>query len=132
MATISQNTYRIVSVTHSSTTITQPVGGSIVERCEWLDNRPDIVVAPGATALNLYDLTASVRYEGLVTPGSIGTKATLTFTLEQFSGATTATVAVLNMLLGASHYDFDSQPHTETTEFKYTGSTLSPITVTLV
>lgn len=133
--TTAQNSYKIVSVTHGANTYYQPVGGSLQESVDWSENRPDVSVSASAVAANTYDLTGRVRFEGMQTPVAIGTKAALTFTLLEYAG-TNATVVIASsasqgMLAGPSGYEFDSAPYTQTTDFKYQGTTTAPIVVTL-
>lgn len=97
---------------------------------EWIENRPGTDVTPGCVAIEKYDLTARVKFQGHATPVVRGTSDTLTYTLEQFDGGT-GTIALANMLAGAAGWDFDSQPHSESQEFKYKGTTMTPFTVSM-
>lgn len=127
---ICDNAKRISDISHGLTSLAQPVGGGVTETVDWIENRPGTSTAPECAAIDRYDCTARAVFQGLVTPIARGTSATLTYSLEEFDGGT-ATVAVANMLAGASSFDFDTPPYRQTQEFKYKGSSLAPITVTV-
>jgi len=95
-----------------------------------VENRPGVTVTPDCVAIEKYDCTARVKFQGHATPIVRGTSDTLTYTLEQFD-AGTGTIAVATMLAGAVSWDFDSQPHTQSQEFKYKGTTMTPFTVSM-
>lgn len=126
---ICDNARRIISIKHGAVSLDQPTGGSIAETVEFEINRPDVVVTPSCVAINLYNLTAKGKFQGLATPIVRGTIDTLEYKLLQFDAGTT-TITMLTMVMGAASFDFDTAPYSETYEFQYQGTTMTNITVT--
>ena len=121
---------RITSITHGAVTLGQPIGGSVRESVTFKLDRPSTRKAPCAS-MDEYDLTATARFEDLVTPIVRGTSATLTYTLQQMD-ETTMTVAITAMRMGGSEIDMDAPIHNQTYTFQYDSAdseNFAPVTV---
>ncbi len=132
MSTAQQNSFRVSAIAHGATNLPDPIGGSIDEKIEWAKNRPSTRLSP-ATALDGYDVDAVGECSMRFTPIVRGTKAALTFTVLEYDGSTTGTVAVSGMLAGEYHADFKSKPHTHSQHFTYDAANtelIAPISFT--
>ena len=126
----SDNAVKITSISHGATSLAEPVGGSITEEVSTIANRPSTRKAP-CLSIDTYGVRASARFQGLTTPIAVGTKATLTYVLEQQDGGSTS-VAVANMVKTGGGFDIDSVPKAQTYEFEYdsgNSDVTNPITV---
>lgn len=129
---ICDNWKRITSIVHGVTTLAQPTGGSIRATVDWIENNPDVVVTPTCIAVDKFRCEADAEFQGIATPISIGTSGTLTYTCQNFAGASTGNIALSTMLASAPSWDFNSAPFKQKQEFKYQGSSQAPWTVTPV
>lgn len=121
---------RITSIAHGATTLGQAIGGGVQESVTFVEDRPSVRKAP-CLSVDQYGLTARAVFEDLVTPIVRGTKASLVYTLQQMDEGT-MTVTLVNMVMGAAGFQFDSAPHNEFYDFTYdSGDTdvIAPITV---
>ena len=125
------NAKRIVTITHSAVTMSEPVGGSIVEDITWGFNRPSTRVSP-CIWIEQYSCRATAKWQGLVTPGVRGTSATLTFTVKKLDDSGNLTIALATMRAGAAGFDFNTAPYAQTQDFMFdagASESLVPITV---
>lgn len=125
------NFFRLVSISHASS-FDDPTGGSITETVTYLENRPGTRVSP-ALALDSYGAEGDVRFQGMSTPVTRGTKSDLTYTLKQIGIAgSTGTVTLKNTRAGAASFDFNSKPYNQSQKFHHDAEDtedLAPITV---
>ncbi len=112
------NSFRVVSITHGAAPIPDPIGGSIDESVGWSETRPGTRISP-AVALDSYGIDAVGKGTQRFTPIVRGTSATLTFTILDYVGSASGTVAVATMLAGDYHANFDSKPHVHSQHFKF-------------
>lgn len=121
---------RITSIAHGATSLGSPVGGSIVSTVSFKEGYPSTRIAP-STCVDTLSIRATGTFRDLTTPIAIGTKATLTYTLQQ-KDLSTMTAALANAVMGGTTFDFNGQFHEETYEFAYDSGdsdTTNPITV---
>jgi len=129
------NLYRIVTIKHGSTdVVTECTGGSITEEVTFRENRPGTRKSP-CIAIDSYGMRCDAEGSGFTTPIVRGTKAALTYTLENFANATTSTVVASNVRAGAARFDFNASPaFKQGQEFVYDAAdseSLAPIAVSL-
>ena len=121
---------KITSITHGATTLADPIGGRFNETVPFIEDRPSTRKAP-CLSMDTYGLVASATFRGLVTPITRGTKATLTYTLQQMDEGS-MTIALVNMVMGPASGQMDSAPHDMTYEFTYDSGdsdVIAPLTV---
>ncbi len=124
--------HRLSSITHSTLTMGDPVGGNVREEVTFVKNKPATRVT-GCKAVDDYDVKANARFQTMITPGAKDTRATLTYTIKKWDG-TTGTIAIANMKQGACGYDMNSAPMVQDCDFEYDpGDTesIAPITVSM-
>ena len=113
-------------------TMSEPVGGQVQEQVVFGENRPGVRLSP-ALWVEAYGCRAVAEFQGLVTPSAVGTKNTLTFTVEEIGGSS-GTIAIANMRRGSCGFSLNSGPYRQAVEFVYDAAdteATNPITVTM-
>lgn len=121
--------YHITGVTHGATPLAKATGASIQETIGWIASKGDGAVSENCLEIESYVCEAEVTFEKLATPLAKTTSAATLSILTLGEGGNTATVAVPTMKVGAAGFDFNGKPHTERQSFRYTGTSVNPITV---
>lgn len=108
---------RVSAFSHSSMTMASPASFSANLEITYGEIRAGTRRAP-CLYISTMDAGASCTFQEFVTPGTAGTKASLTITLEK-ADTTTGTLVCSNMRLGTVSWAGQGAPFTETSEFKY-------------
>jgi len=122
---------RMVSAAHSGVTMGSPIGFSAALEIVFGEIRAAARRAP-CLFISAMSAMAAIMFLEFVTPGTAGTKATLTLTLEK-ADTTTGTLVCTNMRLGTTRWSGQGSPYTQEANFQYdSGDTevLNPWTAT--
>lgn len=108
---------RMVSASHASQTMGSPIAFGANLEIVFGEIRAATRRAP-CLYISLMNAGANVTFNEFVTPGTAGTKATLTITLEK-ADTTTGTLVCTNMRLGTNSWSGAGSPYSQNAEFKY-------------
>jgi hypothetical protein len=126
-----QNTFRCTAASHSGP-FDSPIGMNVKTICGWVKSNPGAQISY-TKALNEFDAMGTAKYRTPQTPVVPGTISTLSFTLEEMSTTSNATVSLAQAR--ASNAEFDQTngelgTYSQEFEFDNQGTeNLSPISV---
>lgn len=121
---------RVVSAAHGATSLGNPTGFGVQEDVTFIEDFPATRKAP-CLSVDKYRCGADVSFEDLMTPIAIGTKATLTITIQQMDEGTMS-LAIVNMVKGGGGFDGRKQVFDQAHAFAYdsgNSDVTNPLTV---